>query len=381
MSMVVRAPLTPRPRQIDATEFASMIRGHERFITLRMGVGREAPRYVVAQQMRCDHRRLMDIDFTGSDLCGSTFAGSDLTRAVFYCATLIRCDFRRANLRWADLRGVTLGGAQLAGAILEEADLRAAMLVSTDGPRGVGSISEWARIQGSTLDRARMDDLVAQGVDFTNCSLRGAKLRNANLRNANFTDANLAGADLHGARLDGASLRGAILTGVDIASLNLPLENLEGCVMDATPAAFGAAGDIKAILDAAQQWVETGGARGERGHLDDLDLRVVAGAFRDRLLGGLAAPNAIGVSVDFSRSQLQGAVFDGADLRHANFRGADLRGASFVGAKLAHANMVGADLAALELPGGRMLPTRFDGASLDGTGIIPPKVPTEAVPQ
>jgi uncharacterized protein YjbI with pentapeptide repeats len=371
MSMVVRAPLTPRPRTIDAAEFASMIRGHERFIALRVGVGREVPRYVTAQQMRCDHRRLMDIDFTGSDLCGSSFIGSDLTRAVFYCAALNRCDFRDATLRWADLRGAMLGGARLAGAILEEADLRAAMLVASDAAHGVGSIGERAGLQGSSLDRARLDDLVALGVDFTNCSMRGAKLRNANLRNANLTDANLEGADLHGARLDGATLRGAILTGVDISGLNLSPEKLQGCVMDATPAAFGAAGDIKAILDAAQRWVDTGGARGERGRLDGLDLRVVAGAFRDRVLSGLAAPKAIGVSVDFSRSQLQGANFDGADLRHANFRGADLRGASFIGAKLAHANLRSADIGALELPSGRMLPTRFDDATLDGTGVSP----------
>ena len=369
--MVVRAPLTPRPRAIDATEFASMIRGHERFISLRVGVGREVPRYVIAQQMRCDERRLMDIDFTGSDLCGSSFAGSDLTRAVFYCATLTRCDVRTATLRWADLRGAPLGGAHLGGALLAEADLRAAMLVASDAAYGVGSIGERAGMQGSSLDRARLDDLVALGVDFTNCSMRGAKLRNANLRNANFTDANLEGADLHGARLDGATLKGAILTGVDISDLNLSPDRLEGCIVDATSAAFGSAGCIKAILDAAQRWVETGGAQGERGRLDDMDLRVVASAFRDRILSGLAAPKAIGVSVDFSRSQLQGANFDGADLRHANFRGADLRGASFIGAKLAHANLHSADIGALELPGGRMLPTRFDDATLDGTGIAP----------
>ncbi|HZZ31362.1 MAG TPA: pentapeptide repeat-containing protein [Phenylobacterium sp.] len=380
MSLVVRAPLPPRPRAIDASEFASIIRGHERFISLHVGVGREIPRYVVAWGMSCERRRLTDIDFTGSDLSGSSFAGSDLTRAVFYCATLTRCDFRKATLRWADLRGAILAGAQLGGAILDEADLRTAVLVAGDGAHGIGSIGETAGLRGSSLDRAQMDDLVALSVDFTNCSLRGAKLRNANLRDANLTDANLAGADLHGARLDGATLHRAILTGVDISGLNLPPESLKGCVLDATPAAFGAAAEIREILDAAQLWVEGGGARGARGHLEGLDLRVVAGAFRDRILGGLSAPRVNGVSVDFSRSQLQGAIFDGADLRHANFKGADLRGASFVGAKLAHAQLQGADTGPLELPGGRMLPTRFEDASLDGTGIAPLTL-TEAVPR
>ena len=369
MSLVVRAPLTPRPRQIDATEFASMIRSHERFIALRAGVGRDIPRYVIAQGMRCDRRRLMDIDFTGSDLSGGMFAGSDLTRAILYCAILIRCDFRRAIMRWADLRGATLDGAQLAGAILDEADLRSATLVGGEGIRGSSSSGGRAGMRCSSLERARLDDLVAQGVDFTNCSLRGAKLRNANLRDANFTDANLAGADLSGARMEGATLHGAILTGVDVASLNLPSDSLEGCVMDATAAAFGNAGDIRAILDAAQLWIESGGAKGERGRLDGLDIRVVAGAFRHRILGGLAAPNVVAVSVDFSGSQLQGAIFDGADLRNANFRGADLRGASFLGAKLTHADLKGADVGPLELPGGRMLPTRFDGDSLEAATL------------
>ncbi len=99
-----------------------------------------------------------------------------------------------------------------------------------------------------------------------------------------------------------------------------------------------------------------------------MDIRVAPGVFRNRALGGLSAPRAIAVGVDFSGAQLQGAVFDGADLRRANFQGADLRGASFVGAQLAHADMTMADVSPLQLPDGGMRPTRFDGASLEGAG-------------
>ena len=77
-------------------------------------------------------------------------------------------------------------------------------------------------IAGVKLDGALLDEAMAFGIDFSNCSLRGAKLRHANLRHALFLDANLDGAELQGARLGGARFDGAILTGVNVARLGLP---------------------------------------------------------------------------------------------------------------------------------------------------------------
>jgi uncharacterized protein YjbI with pentapeptide repeats len=247
--------------------------------------------------------------------------------------------------------------------------MRAAILSVEERSADGDMIGVRADLAGSTLDRARLDELTAPGVSFRNCSLRGAKLRNANLTNADFADANLEGADLHGARLSGVGLNGAILCGVELDHLDLAPEALIGCVLDPSAEAYAQAEVIRTAINQAELWIESEGADGERGRLDGADLRVVGDAFKNRALTGLSAARAVAVSVDFSGAQLQGATFDGADLRRANFQGADLRGTSFSGAKLAHADFTNANISALELPSGRSLPTRFDGASLDGTGL------------
>jgi len=369
--MTKRSHLRPTPKRVDATEFEAIVRAHEIFVSGRADGGRAIPRFIVAHDMRCDRRRLMDIDFSGADLTRSSFVGADFTRANFYCAILINCDFRRANLRRADLRGAALAGAQLAGANLDEAEMRATVLIGRDDQetREKGLVGARADLRGSSLDGAQLEDMIAQGVDFTNCSLRGTKFRNADLRNANLSGANLDSADLEGAQLAGITLAGAILTNVALASLNLPAESLANCVTDPSRSAYARAAEIRAALDQAELWVETGGAQGARAKLDRADLRVVGEAFKGRAVTGLSAVEALGVSVDFSGAQLQGASFEGADLRRANFQNADLRGASFARAKLAHANFAGAVTIPLTLPSGRSLQTRFDGANLEGTNL------------
>jgi uncharacterized protein YjbI with pentapeptide repeats len=213
---------------------------------------------------------------------------------------------------------------------------------------------------------------VAHGVDFTNCSLRGASLRSANLKNANFSNANMTGVNLSGARLEGVRLRGAILAGVDLQRLSLPASALAGCVLDPTLEAMMQADAIRAEIDRAELWIHSTGRDGGQGDVTGLDLRP-APVFRNRTLPGLAAGKVLAVDMDFSGSRLQAACFDGADLRGANFQDADLRGASFRGANLTHARFAGATLQDLKLERGATRPTDFGGARLDGTGLKPPE--------
>ena len=63
----------------------------------------------------------------------------------------------------------------------------------------------------------------------------------ANLKNANFSEANLDGADLSGAKLAGAVFHSAIMTGIPLSKLNFERGQLEGCVLDPTPAAMAMA--------------------------------------------------------------------------------------------------------------------------------------------
>jgi uncharacterized protein YjbI with pentapeptide repeats len=364
--------LEPKDIRVDAEQFEAIVSSHEAHASGRKGGARAVPRGIVARDMRCDRRRLPNADFTGADLAGSSFVGTDLTRAALYCATLSKCDLRGAQLTRADLRGATFAGANLADAILDDADMRKVVLCEVDTRKGLRRFGLGARLFGARLDRANLTDAVAHSVDFSNCSLRGVRLRNANLENANFTDANLSGADLAGARVPGATFTGAILTGVDVASLSLTPDQLAACVTDPSPEALARVPEIRRVLDQAERWIATAGREGDRGRLDALDLRPAGDVFRTRGLGGLSARNAVAVGVDFSGSELQGAIFDGADLRGASFVGADLRGASFVGAKLSHALFTGADTGPLPTRDGGGRPTRFDGASLQGTGLDDP---------
>lgn len=367
--MSARALKTHNAR-MEPARFEAMLRGHEAFVVGRGG-SRALPRYVDLPGLRCDRRLMSDIDFTGSDLTGGSFVGADLTRASLYCANLTRCNFNDARMIRADLRGAAFTGAKLEAANLDGADLRAAVLCAPDEEKGLTLIGALAdkiltSLVGARLNGADLSDAAAYGVDFGNASLRGARLRNANFKNACFNGANLDGADLAGARLAGARFQNAVLTGVDVAALGLPPEALAGCLLDPGPEAKARLDDIRRELDQAERWGTSHGGDGHPAMLDGLDLRPAAGQFAGRLLAGMTARYSVMVGLSFAEAQLQGAVFDGADLRGADFSRADLRGASFRGANLAHATFLGTDLSALGGSG----PARFDGASLEGTGLV-----------
>lgn len=352
--------------------FAAMVVRHEAFTSGRPGGARAIGRFIEVRGVICVKRELADADFTGADFEKAILAGSDLSRTSFYCANLARADLRHAVLRRADLRGAKLGGAVLASAMLDEADLRAAVLCRIDALTGLRWMGASVDARGASMNDADLSEAVAHGVDFTNCSLRGASLRSANLKNANFSNANMTGANLAGARLDGVRMRGAILVGVAVDRLLLPPSALAGCVLDPTPEAMMQADVIRAEVDRAERWIHASGRDGGPADVSGRDLRP-APVFRNRTLPGLAASKVLAVDMDFSDSRLQAACFDGADLRGANFSGADLRGASFRDANLTHACFAGAILQDLTLERGATRATDIGGARLDGTGLRPPE--------
>jgi uncharacterized protein YjbI with pentapeptide repeats len=356
------------PIRLRRDRFEALVAAHEAFLAGRPGGRRATLSFIIAAGFNCDRRTLADARFDGSDFSGTSFVGADLSRTSLYCANLSRCDFREANMQRADLRGATFAGASLAGANLDQADMRAAVLWASDEIRGLRWVGGRSAAAPPDPETPEAGGPVTHGVDFSNCSLQGARLRDANLKNADFTGANLSNAELIGARLEGVRLKGAILTGVDIAKLSIAPSALRECVMDPSREAIARVGHIRHELDRAKDWITTGGSPA---HLEGFDLRPAAELFQDRLLAGLQAKGAVAIGLDFSRAKLQGANFDGADLRGANFTGADLRGVSFLGANLAHAIFKEAEIGELELRPGLRLPTRFDNAQVVGAGLPP----------
>lgn len=350
------------PIRLKRDRFEALLTAHEAFLAGKPGGRRATLNHIVAAGYNADWRSIADARFDGADFSGTSFVCADLSRTSLYCANLSRCDLRGARLQRADLRGATFAGACLVGANLDGADMRAAAMWTSDDVRGLRRVGAHDADAGSGPG-------AVHGVDFSNCSLQGARLREANLKNANFTGANLSKVDLYGAKLEGVQLSGAILSGVDVSRLNISASALRDCILDPTKEAIARVGHIRAELERAHDWITTGGSPA---NLDGFDLRPAGELFRDRLIAGMQAQNAVGIGVDFSNAKLQGANFDGADLRSARFSGADLRGVSFVGANLAHARLDDVTTGELELRPGHRLPTRFDGASLIGTAIAPP---------
>jgi uncharacterized protein YjbI with pentapeptide repeats len=130
---------------------------------------------------------------------------------------------------------------------------------------------------------------------------------------------------------------------------------LADCVKDVSPEAESRFDELKARLDAHQEWIASGGTAGAPAQFDGEDLRPLQHLLVGRPLTGLSARGVIAIGIDFSGSQLQAAKFDGADLRDANFSNADLRGVCMRGAKLAHARFDKANLGRLTLTSGKPL--------------------------
>ena len=198
-------------------------------------------------------------------------------------------------------------------------------------------------------------------------SLKRARLAGARLKGVDFSGANLAGAELAYADLRGCVFADSILTGVNLDSVRIDPLALATCVLDPDQAARDAAPSVRAALDQAEAWVDSGGRVGRFADLSRLDVRPAADAFANRRLAGLRAGGIRAIDVDFSGSLLAGATFRHADLRGAVFKGCDLRGASFADCQLGFADFTGAVMGAVVKDDGAQFFTDFSDANLTGT--------------
>jgi uncharacterized protein YjbI with pentapeptide repeats len=332
-------------------ELDVVIGGHRRYLS-KKGGARARFVSVTLDGLRLAGHELSDADFAGASLIGANLARAKLERASFYCADMRKADLRHANLRYADMRGVSFRGANLSFALLDNADLRAGMMMQMMGGGGVSVIDH-----GDLSEQSAGAVGGERGVDFSNCSMKGISFANANLKGVNFNGALLNGANFRGAKLADVSFVGAVISGV--RDLAVPPGALKGAILDAPEATGATLEALRPKLDAHQQWIASGGTQGCPAVLDDMDLRPMARHFVGRQWTGLSARHAIAIGVDFSGCQLQGAKFDGADIRDANFVRADLRGASFRGANIAHADFTNADIRILRLVNGNARATDF----------------------
>jgi len=331
-------------------ELNSVLAAHERYATHRGGI-RAQLAHANLDGLNLANRNLVEADLAGASLVGAVMCGSNLERASLYCADLRNCNMQSARMVRADLRGASFKGARLSYAVLDHADLRAAMMMFI-GADGI-----------TFTDRERTKKGNA-GVDFSNCSLKSASFGNAKLDGADFTGALLHGASFRSAKLTNVTFKDAVLTGVNLNELAVPPEALADCVKDVSPETEARFEELKARLDAHQEWITSGGKSGRPANFDGEDLRPLQHLLVGRPLTGLSARRAIAIGIDFSGSQLQAAKFDGADIRDANFANADLRGISMRGARVAHASFDKANLGRLTLTNGTPIFADFADADV-----------------
>lgn len=364
--------MTVPNRQMQGLE--AEIQLHERFVTGLPGGRRLVLRFFRLAGAMLQKRRLAGVDFTGSNLSDAKMAASDLSSALLYCCDLRGVDLRAANLTNADLRGSSLRGAKLYGARMDGVDLRDARLARTEAK---SPFRVWTTDPDRPAPRIGSDGEIRQGVDLRHASLKRARLGNAKLKDADFSGADMASADLTGADLRGCRFADTILTGVDLRRVRIDAVSLATCVLDPDASALAGADQVRQTLDAAEAWVDSNGTRGQVADLTGLDVRPAAEAFAGRRLAGLRAAGLRAIDVDFSGSQLTGAVFRHADLRGAKFRGCDLRGVSFADCQLAFADFTGAVTGAIVKEDGTEVSTDFENANLTGAIVAfqPPAAP------
>jgi uncharacterized protein YjbI with pentapeptide repeats len=162
-------------------------------------------------------------------------AAANLKGARLDRATLIRAELSSANLEGATLlrpntttsfapdprEAPRFAGARMAGAKivarLDGADFRWADLTGAVFGTGDGR-----------LEVLLTSQVLMNGCDFSEATLKEAILLGASLRFAHFVNADLRGADLRGTDLTRADFAGADLSGADVTGANLDEADLSG---------------------------------------------------------------------------------------------------------------------------------------------------------
>ncbi|MDI1445990.1 DUF2169 domain-containing protein [Polyangium sp. 6x1] len=152
---------------------------------------------------------LTEARFTGAQLGEATFLQCKGAGANFDGATLVETSFldfsgEKASFREAQARGLTV----IADSALPGADFSAADL-------------EEANLSGVNLEGATFEGARAEGADFSEAVLRGARLASLGAREARFARADLSEADLRGANLMEAVLDKAKVPGAIFEKANL----------------------------------------------------------------------------------------------------------------------------------------------------------------
>lgn len=336
------------PKRLSGEELERILHAHSAFVSRVPGGRRALLKECNLSNVDLARRVLSDADLSGAILTGANLAFAEFVDASLYCCDMRGANGSYANFSHADMRGAVLTGCNLAHAKLNFADCRPGRMLEMRkaGPQDVNQSGDsvGASFKHSLLNDVSFDNARLDGADFSGAIIHASHFKGASLTNAVFQD--------------------AVVSGVDLNELRLSPAVLKTCIVAPSEQTPSARAQQLEKLDLHQRWIESESSQGRCAVFDGEDLRPLADVVSKYKLTAISAKGAIGVVMDFSGAELQGANFENADLRGANFEGADLRGVRFGGARLDHAKFKGADMRPLLLKSGDTLACDLTGADI-----------------
>ncbi len=258
-------------------------------------------------------------NFVGAKLSGAKFNGTILTEAQFAGCDLSNLDFEDATMADADLTGTTVISAILNSTLIDNADFSSAVLANASFKNSHGF---------RTI--------------FVEADLKEAQFIGAQMQEADFETANLERADFTGANLTEASVEGVSGAGITMQSANITgLHASEGA--DFTNGNF-------------------------------MDVLANESIWEDATLDGANFSKAQLIRADFAGTSLKQTVFNGADLTMARFEKADLTETSMTSINLFQGSLEQARLFKTDIRGANCYEVEFfrteiAGARFDGSNL------------
>ncbi len=314
------------------------------------------------------HHDLSKLNFRSADLSGADFShsrfnqsdmeGADFSNAVFFGCDLRNANLKQAKLNRADFRGAQLIGADLRGADLNKADLRQGqvMTFTKSKSNGADKYSGKTLFIGAHMSEANLKGIRASDADFTDADLSAVLLQDADLKNAKFIGANLSDSDLSGAVLTKANLDGAIIAGTTFANNERGGLNLDNTVTDdpINSAITHSAKDLKGLLLAHVEWIESAGKAGTQLNLNGLDLRSI-NTLNTIPLTACSAQEAIFIGMNMRSMHLQSAHLEKSDFRDCKLDKTDMRGSHFNNSNFMRAQLKGVKACPLKVGKGQIV--------------------------
>ena len=253
------------------------------------------------------------------DFANAELSGEDLSGS----------DLNQANFTGAKLDGVDFTGCQLDGALFNQADLTGAKFggVKAEGISFTGAKLQDADFTGAVITDALFDRVSGSGLLLAGAELPGASFNKADIAGVNAEAAKLDAADFSSADVSGGNFVGASVAEALFADANAAGANFSKC----KGALRGSDGNFKG---ANFEEAEIEGAIFENANLEEANFRYAA------VKGGML------VNANLSGAVLFGAVLRQGSLRKANLSGAQAGNADFFQCDFEKANLNGASMIA-----------------------------------